>query len=84
MPKRSTGGAENLMKYIPIAVMAVSLISGYVLLGARVSTAEEKLKEQNAKIITQSSDTTGIQVSQALLETKLDNLVEYLKERRGK
>ena len=82
MAKKQQG--LDLMKFLPVAVMAVSLISGYTMLNARVSNAEEKLKEQNAKINTQSSDSAAIQVSQARLETKLDNLVEYLKETRSR
>jgi uncharacterized coiled-coil protein SlyX len=73
----------DFMKFVPLVVMAVSLVSGYTMLNARVSNAEEKLREQDAKINTQSSDSAGIQISQARLETKLDNLVEYLKEKRN-
>ena len=78
MPKRKE--SIDLMKFIPVAVMAVSLISGYTMLNARVSNAEEKLKEQNAKINTQSSDSAAIQISQARLETKLDQSYEMLRD----
>lgn len=63
----------DYMKYLPLAVMAVSLISGYTLLQSRLSNAEEKVK-----------DIEEIKISMARQEVQQDNILEILKEIKKK
>ena len=72
------------MRYIPIAVMAVSLISGYTLLKARVGNCEEKLKSYEVVQSKLASDSTEIKLSQVKTETKVDSMLEILKEIKSK
>ena len=72
------------MKYIPLAVMAVSLVSGYTLLQARVSGAEEKIKGMELMQSKMSQDASEIKVSQAKVETKVDAIYEAIKDLKKK
>ena len=68
------------MKFIPIGVMAVSLVSGYTLLQARVSTAENKISDINKDVETQQTQYYQINVAQVQLQSKLDQSFEILKD----
>ena len=67
------------MKYIPVAVLAVSLITGYVTLQNRVANAEKKIKSSEVEQSKLSADTSDIKVSQARTEEKIGAVLEMLK-----
>lgn len=66
----------DYFKFVPLGVMTVSLISGYTMLNAKVSQAEEKIRD--LQIV--ANQVTEIRVSQGKTETKLDSIVELLKD----
>lgn len=74
----------DLIKYLPLGIVAVSAISGYSLLTARVSNAEDKLKSYEVTQSKLSNDTNDIKVSQAKTESKVDSMIEILKDIKGK
>ena len=73
-------GVESLMKYIPIGVMAVSLISGYTLLQAKVTDASNRLDKMDLVQNKLSEDSGEIRVSQAKVEAKMDSIYEAIKD----
>lgn len=77
MPKKKQ--SIDYIKLLPIGVMAVSLISGYTLLNARMAQAEEKLKSQEQWLISQTQSLTQSQVSQARIEEKVNAIYEAIK-----
>lgn len=77
MPKKPS---FDPMKFIPLGIMAVSLVSGYTLLQSRVANSEEKIKAIEVVQTKMSGDTSEIKVSQAKTETKLDAIYEVLKD----
>lgn len=68
------------MKYMPLAVMAVSLISGYTLLQARVANCEDKLKSYEIVQTKLSNDTSDIKVSEAKVSEKVNLIYEAIKD----
>lgn len=60
---------DKATSYLPLAVMAVSLVSGYTMLQSRVSSAEEKIK-----------DIEGVKLSQAKMEAQLDYIYQAIKD----
>lgn len=70
----------DYMKYIPIGVMAVSLISGYTLLQSRVGGAEDKIKDIVSEQKSISEDTGEIKVQQAQVSQKVDLIYEAIKD----
>ena len=81
----------DYMKYIPIVVMAVSLVSGYTLLQVKTSAnaeAIENVKEESDAEINKLKDsqkaiwqdTTSIKVGQASQTAKLDSIYELVKD----
>lgn len=81
MPKKQ---GVDYMKFVPLAVMAVSLVSGYTLLQSRVANCEEKIKSYEVVQSKLSSDSTDIKVSQAKTESKVDSMIELLKDIKSK
>jgi len=80
---KKTGGVD-IMRYVPLAVLAVSAVSGYTFLQARMSNAEEKLRGYEVVQATLTSDSANIRVSQAKTETKVDSMLELLKDIKKK
>ena len=76
MAKRTQG--IDFMRYIPIAVMAVSLVSGYTLLQAKVSSAENRIDKMEVVQAKVSADTSDIRVSQAKTEARLDSIYDAI------
>jgi len=74
----------DIMKFIPLGVMAVSLVSGYTLLQSRVSNAEDKLKSYEIVQTKLASDSTDIKISQVKTETQMQAVIEILKDIKGK
>lgn len=67
------------MKFIPIGVMAVSLVSGYTMLKAEASNSSEKIKAIEVVQATMSRDISDVKVSQARQEATLDAVYEAVK-----
>jgi len=74
----------DLMKFVPLGVLAVSAISGYTMLNARVSSAEDKIKSYEVAQTKLTEDSADIRVSQAKSEAKIDSIHELLKDIKGK
>lgn len=70
----------DITKYIPIAIMAVSLVSGTLLLKARVGSTEDRATKLEDKVDEQGKEYAQINVSQATLQSKVDSSFEILKE----
>ena len=70
----------DLMRYIPIGIMAVSLVSGYTMLKAEASNSSEKIKAMEVVQAKLSADSSEIRVSQAKTEATLDSLYELVKD----
>jgi len=68
------------MKFLPIGIMAVSLISGYTLLQARVGSTEERVAKVEQENDEQYKAYAQINVSQAQLQSKLDSSYEILRD----
>ena len=69
-------------KFIPLGVLAIGVLSGYIMLQARVGQAEEKLKSYEMSQQKLTSDTGQIQINQARQEEKLTAIYEAIKEIR--
>ena len=73
----------DVFKYIPIAIMAVSLVSGFTLLQARVTTAESKIEEVADDAEEAKTETESLKVIQATQTAKLDAIYEVIKDIRN-
>lgn len=82
MPKKPS--PFEFTKYIPIAVMAVSLISGYTLLKANVSRADEKIESLEAKVAEVDKEQTQMLVGQAEQKIILAQVYELVKDIKDK
>ena len=69
----------DYMKFIPIGVMAVSLVSGYTMLKAEASNSSEKIKAIEVVQATMSRDISDVKVSQAKQEATLEAVYEAVK-----
>ena len=74
----------DYMKFWPIAVAIVGLISGYTLLGARLTAAEAKLKEDGAWIGKNWQETNDIKVQNAKISQEVEFIYEYIKDQKVK
>ena len=74
----------DLMKFIPLGIMAVSLVSGYTLLKAETANSTEKIKAIEIVQTKLSSDSSEIRVSQARTEAQLSLVLDVLKELKKK
>ena len=72
----------DFMKYLPIAVVSVSLITGYVTLQNKVANADEKIKSQAEWLKKQAQDVSDIKVSEARIAEKTDLIYEAIKDLR--
>ena len=70
----------DFMKYWPVLVAVVGLISGYTLLGARISGAEDRLDKSEAWLGKNVQDTNQIQIAQARMEARQESIYEILKD----
>jgi len=90
MPKKPT--PFDPIRYIPIVVLAVSIIGSYFKLSNGIANAKDAIDEINNKKLTAlefvqtklTQDTSTIQVNQAVQNAKLDIIVEVLKELKAK
>jgi len=73
----------DVMKYVPIGVMAVSLVSGYTLLQARVSNAEAKNESQDEWLMKQSSSNQELKIATGRMEEKMNGAYAILQELRA-
>lgn len=89
MPKKKQ--SFDYFKLIPIGVLAISSIAGFITLKNDVAAAKEKLKDHSQEITEtkkdlqiannkQSEDVAQIKVSQAQTQQKVDLAYEVLKE----
>ena len=76
MPKRQS---FDVMKYLPLALLAVSSIAGYVTLQNAQANDSKRLDKVEIIQDALSKDTGEIRVSQAKTETKLDAIYEAVK-----
>ena len=74
----------DYFKFIPIAVMAVSFISGYTLLQADASQSKEKIKAIEVVQTKMSGDISDVKVSQAKTETQIQVIYEIGKDLKKK
>lgn len=72
------------LSYVPLAVMAVSLIASYVTTSNKVEAAEAKIEKIEASIAEQSKDTTEIRISVAKTEAQTSQILDYIKDMRKK
>ena len=72
------------MRFIPLGVMAVSLVSGYTLLQSRMGVCEEKIKNMDIVQSKLSADSGEVRISQARTEEKIEAIVELLKDIKNK
>ena len=67
------------MKFVPIGVMAVSLIAGFVTLKNDVANAKDRIEKIEVSQNVLSKDSSEIKISQARVETRLDLINEQTK-----
>ena len=77
----------DIMKYLPLGIMAVSLVSGYTLLQSRVGNTEDKIKEVKDSVKEVSDEAQdakdeaeSLKVLQATQTAKLDSIYELVKD----
>lgn len=68
------------MKYLPIGIMAVSLVSGYTLLQSRVANSEDKLVKVESRVDKQSEDFQQLNVSQVQIQSKVDQIYDLSRD----
>lgn len=68
------------MKYWPILVFSISFIGMFYTLQNRVANAEDKIKNVETSQVIISKDTADIKISQAKTETKLESILDILKD----
>ena len=74
----------DLMKYLPLAVLAVSFVSAFTMLKAQASDAKDRIKVLELQQTTISKDTTDIKVQQAQVAQKVDLIYDAIKDLKRK
>lgn len=74
----------DLFKFVPIGVLAVTFIAGYVTLKNDVANAKDTLKSYEVVQEKLSADSTEVKISQAKTEQKVETMIELLKEIKSK
>jgi len=76
--------AVDYMKFIPVGVLAVSMIAGYVTLKNDVANAKDNLKAYEIVQAKLTEDSAAVKISQARTETKMEAVLDILKEIKNK
>ena len=74
----------DLFKFVPIGILAVSMIGGWFTLQTKVQAAEKKIEAIETAQDKLSEDSGEVRVSQARTEEKIEAIVELLKDIKNK
>ena len=76
MPKKQ---GVDIMKYLPIGVLAVSLVAGYVTLQNAQANDSKRIDKMEIVQDTLSKDSAEIRISQAKTETTVQAVYDIVK-----